>query len=67
VITAYRYDAERRMLEIRSKRSGKVRAFHCNPEQYEAFLRAWSKGRFISGLSRVEQPSWRRRLRLLPH
>ena len=67
VISAYRYDAERRVLEVKSKRSGRVRDYYCTPGQHEAFLRAWSKGRFIAGLSKLDEPSWRRRLRLIPH
>jgi hypothetical protein len=67
VITGYRYDAERRVLEVKSKRTGKIRDYYCTPDQHEAFLRAWSKGRFLAGLDKLEQPSWRRRLRLIPH
>jgi len=62
VVKAYRYDAARGILQIRSRRSGKLREFDCPPARYEDFLQAPSQGRFLARI-----PPKRRRLRLLPH
>ena len=62
VVAAYRYDPARGILQIRSRRSGKLREFDCTPPRYEDFVRSPSQGRFLAGM-----PLRRRRVRLLPH
>jgi hypothetical protein len=64
VVAAYRYDASREILQIRSRRSGKLRDFDCSPARYEDFVVASSHGRFVA---RMPLRRRRLRLRLLPH
>jgi hypothetical protein len=64
VVAAYRYDAARGILQIRSRRSGRLRDFDCGPALFEEFVVAPSQGRFLA-----KMPLRRRRLRLrlIPH
>ena len=47
MIATYRFDEGRQVLQTRSKRSGKLREYHCTPTLYGAFLEAPSMGRFV--------------------
>ena len=61
VAERYRYDAQRALLQVRSRRSGKVRVFDCSPDLYDEFLDAPSQGRFLARLGPARS-RWRIRV-----
>ncbi|MGH2923176.1 MAG: hypothetical protein ACRDKH_03990 [Solirubrobacterales bacterium] len=50
IVERYRYDEQRAILQIRSRRSGRLREFQCSGELYEQFLRTPSQGWFLSAV-----------------
>ena len=62
IVARYRYDQRRAVLQIRSRRSGKIRQFECSPELYDNFVQTPSQGRFLSTLPPAKRRWLPRRL-----
>ena len=64
IVARYRYDRRRAVLQIQSRRSGKIRQFECSPELFDNFMETPSQGWFLSTLPPAKR-RWLPRKRLL--
>jgi hypothetical protein len=64
IVARYRYDERRSILQIHSRRTGKIRQFECSRELYESFLQTPSQGWLLSTMPPAKR-RWLRRRRLV--
>jgi hypothetical protein len=60
-IEAYRFNPERRILELLFKQSGLVYDFPCDELLFDEFVRAPSKGKFVNGILKphADRHNWK--------